>query len=822
VQLLRDASARFGQSTALSIAIGVRQRRWTYRQLWDLSGGVSSLLAERGLTKGDRAIIWAPNCPEWAAAFFGCLRAGVVAVPLDVRSAPDFVARVLEMTEPKLAFLSRQTSTLLEGSRISRVSVEDMEDILEEVVPRGNEPVVEPEDIAELMYTSGTTGDPKGVILTHRNLVSNVTASASMIPVKPFNKLLSLMPLSHMLEQTGGLLVPLYGGASVVYSASRQPRIIFKTMQSNRVTNLVLVPQALQLFMNAIDREVTAQGKEGWWRFLISLASFMPLRLRRFLFRSVHRRLGGRLVFMVSGGAYLDPELARKWAILGIPILQAYGATETAPVITTNTFDDKKPSSVGRALPGQEVRIAADGEVLTRGPNVTPGYWRNPEATAAAFEDGWYKTGDLGYLDQKGYLYLKGRKRDLIVLANGQNVYPEDLETVLGNQPGVRDSVVVGLQNDGGDVTVHAVLLLEAGFEGLEAVRSANQTLASHQQIQGFTVWPEDDFPRTHTLKIRKPLVLEFLASRENDTDSVDRPQATEQKAADISGLYRVVAAACSLPPDTLTPDKSLGLDLNLDSLGRVELLSAIEEELGVYVDEEQLGAASTLEELEALVGAGGSEQALPFPAWGRSAWCGLLRGFLQYAIVFPLLHVFYKVRVTGRNHLEALDGPTLFASNHNVKMDNPLIMMALPRRWRRRLCPAAAADFILGNPLWRIGGPLLGNSFPFSREGAIRPSLEHLGQLLDWGWSVLIYPEGRSNREGMESFKAGAGLVAVESRTPVVPIRVVLHKGGVFDRAGLLSRGEVEIRFGPPIVFARNADYHKATEQLEAAVRAL
>ncbi|MCH8087806.1 MAG: 1-acyl-sn-glycerol-3-phosphate acyltransferase, partial [Chloroflexi bacterium] len=284
----------------------------------------------------------------------------------------------------------------------------------------------------------------------------------------------------------------------------------------------------------------------------------------------------------------------------------------------------------------------------------------------------------------------------------------------------------------------------------------------------------------------------------------------------------RILSSVCSIPPEALTPDKSLGLDLNLDSLGRVELLSAIEEELGVYVDEEQLSPATTLHELEVLVQAGGDEQKLPFPAWGRSLWCGVLRALIQNVVLFPLLHIFYKVRVTGRDQLDGLEAPLLFASNHNVKMDNPLIMMALPARWRRRLCPAAAADFILGNPLWRFGGPFLGNSFPFSREGAIRPSLEHLGQLLDWGWSVLIYPEGRSNREGMESFKPGTGLVAVESRTLVVPIRVVLHKGSVFDRAGLLSRGDVEIRFGQPIKFRRREDYRVATEQLEAAVRAL
>ncbi|MCH8089912.1 MAG: long-chain fatty acid--CoA ligase, partial [Chloroflexi bacterium] len=289
VDLLRDASARFGPSTALSIAQGVRQRRWTYKQLWESSGRVSALLVQHGLRKGDRAIIWAHNCPEWVTVFFGCLRAGVVLVPLDVRSAPDFVDRVVARTEPKMAFLSRQTSQVLASSGMPTLLIEDLEEILEEMASPETEPSIEADDIAELMYTSGTTGEPKGVILTHRNLVSNVIATSAMVRARPSYRLLSLLPLSHVLEQTTGLLIPLYHGASVVYAVSRQPGVIFKTMRVNRVTNIALVPQALQLFMNAIEREVRAQGKEGQWRFLLRVASVLPTKARRLVFRKVHR-----------------------------------------------------------------------------------------------------------------------------------------------------------------------------------------------------------------------------------------------------------------------------------------------------------------------------------------------------------------------------------------------------------------------------------------------------------------------------------------------------------------------------------------------------
>ncbi len=822
IDFLKHISEKYGPATALSISMGVRQRKWNYSRLWDLSARASAIIEKKGLVKGDQAIIWGPNCPEWVVAFLGCVRAGVVVVPLDVRSAPDFITRVMDRTSPKLAIVSRSTQAQLPRKDLDTLLFEELEELMEETAPRQEEPEAAPDDIVELMFTSGTTGEPKGVILTHRNLVSNTLAAAAMVQLKPDSRMLSLMPLSHMLEQTGGLLVPLYYGANLVYATSRQPSIIFKALQTNRITAMILVPQVLQLFMNGIEREVRAQGKEKLWGTLMSLASVMPNPVRRRLFKKVHSRLGGRMSFMFSGGAALDPELGRKWNNLGIPVLQAYGTTETAPLITTNTFRNNRDGSVGRTPPGQEVRIAEDGEVLTRGPNVTPGYWQNKEATEAAFEGDWYRTGDLGILDEDGYLYLKGRKKDLIVLANGQNVYPEDIETIINNQPGVKDSVVLGLPTESGDVAVHAALLMEdeTDADPGSVVRTANGMLASHQQVQGFTLWPDEDFPRTHTLKIRKPLVLEYLTHQELQRDS--QPEAQSTPAAGTS-LQRLIASTFNIPLEELTPEKSLGLDLNVDSLGRVELLSAIEEELGAHVDEEQLGPATTIAELQRLVDAGGAAPSLPFPSWSRTWWCSTLRAFLQSAFIFPLMHILYRVKITGREQFQGLEGPVLFASNHNVKMDNPLIIMAMPTRWRRRLSPAAAADWMLPNPLWRIGAPLLGNAFPFSREGAIRPSLENLGQLLDGGWSILIYPEGQSYRDGvMESFKPGTGLVAVEGRTPVVPIRVVLNKRGAFDRGGLLSRGEVEIRFGEPINFGRRADYREATEQLEAAVRAL
>ena len=821
VDLLRQSAERYGDSTALTITPGFREQRWSYERLWDFSEGVAALLAQRGLEKGDRAIIWSVNRPEWVAAFFGCMRAGVVAVPLDVRTAPDFVERVVEFTEPKLALLSRQTPDAPLRDSVPIVLLDDLEDLVETADAGTDLPDVAADDLAEVMFTSGTTGDPKGVMLTHGNIVTNVQAAVEAVPIRPSDRLFSLLPLSHMLEQTGGLLAPLSGGASVVYPVSRQPTVIFKTLRANRVTNIVLVPQALQLFMNGIEREVSAQGKDRQWRLLQGVASRLPMPMRRVLFRPVHKRMGGNIRFFMSGGAYLDPELQTKWGNMGIRVMQGYGATEASPVITTNSLDRQKPGSVGRVLEGQDVRIAEDGEVLTRGPNVTRGYWRNEAATDAAFEDGWYRTGDLGVMDDDGFLFLKGRKKDLIVLANGQNVYPEDIETALAKQPGVREAVVLGMPSGDSSVEVHAALLLEEESDAEEIVRSANAALADHQRIQGSTVWPEEDFPRTHTLKVKKQLVLDHLL-QERDGGRVEADAPPAAKAAPVNDVHRIAATISEMPADQIGDGSILADDLGLDSLGRVELLSAIESELGAYVDDDRVGPETTLGELTAMVGEGAQVQPMKFPAWGRAWWCRLLRAGLQYAFIFTTLHLFYRVRVYGRENLAGLRGPVLFASNHNVKLDSPVTLMALPAGWRWRVSPAAAADDIFGPRLKGMANVLLGNAFPFAREGSIRASLEQLGRLLDMGWSILIYPEGGRYPEGMQPFKSGTGLIAVESRTPVVPIHVKLHKATIWDRGPLLSRGRIDVHFGEPVVFPRGADYLEATARLESAVKDL
>ena len=807
VDLLKESSERHGGSTALTITPGFRQQRWSYERLWDFSEARGRLPgAERGLEKGDRAIIWSVNRPEWVAAFFGCMRAGVVAVPLDVRTAPDFVERVVEHTAPKLAFVSRQTPDVGALGAVPVALLDDLEELVESADPGAGCPDVAADDLAEVMFTSGTTGDPKGVMLTHGNILSNVLAAVAAVPIRPSDRLFSLLPLSHMLEQTGGLLAPLSGGAGVVYPVSRQPTVIFKTLRANRVTKIVLVPQALQLFMNGIEREVSARGKDRQWRLLQTVASKLPMSMRRLLFRPVHRQMGGRIRFFMSGGAYLDPELQKKWGTLGIRVMQGYGTTEASPVITTNSLDRQRLGSVGRVLAGQEVRIAEDGEVLTRGPNVTPGYWQNEAATEAAFEDGWYKTGDLGFLDDDGFLFLKGRKKNLIVLANGQNVYPEDIETALGRQPGVREAVVVGMPSGDSSIEIHAALLLEEEADADDIVRSANAALADHQRVQGFTVWLEEDFPRTHTLKVKKQVVLDrLLRERDGDRDEAAAPPAA--RAAPVNDVHRIAATLSEMPADQVGDDSTLADDLGLDSLGRVELLSAIEQELGAYVDDDRVGPETTLAELTAMVREGAQVQPMRFPKWGRAWWCRPLRAALQYAFIFTTLHLFYRVRVHGKGEPGRAPGaPALRLqpqrqARQRRNPDGAAVRMALanqPRRGRRRHIRPPVQGHGQRAPRQRLS--LRPRGVDQGQPGAPGPASGH-------GLVGADLPGGRPVPGGHEPVQVGGG--AHRGRVP--------DPGGAHPREAPQGR---DIRPRPPAVQGKDRRALRRADSLSARRR--
>ena len=542
LDLIDDAVARFGAQNAL----GMRNddgttTAWTYREL-DRRGRIAAWRLKRlGLQPGDRLLTWSPSTPALPAVYLGAIRAGLVLVPLDLRMSNDAVAGIVtasgashlalgtgrDAPDPREAGLEHFPTTTVDALAA------DPDDTFppdwEAQVAGWPRPT--PGEVFQLIFTSGTTGTPKGVMLTHGGVAAGIATFHRIIPPLE-HRLVSLLPLSHLLEQAVGLYYALSVGADVLYVRSRNPRVIFDALRDHRVTSMVVVPQVLDLFWSAIEREVERRGRTRVFTLLRRLARVLPTSIRRRLFGSVHAQLGGHFRLFLSSGAFLPPALQQAWEDLGVTVLQGYGSTETGTG-TCTTLDDHGIGTVGRPPEGIELRLADDGEIQFRGLTLFKGYWNAPEATAAAFtEDGWYKTGDIGRLDDAGRLILAGRKKDIIVLPNGFNVYPEDLENAL-RIAGIRDSVIVETKPG----RIEAVLLAP-GIHGMPqggdiperraqatgydpdatraridaAVKAANATLGPNQRIAGWRLWPDEDFPRTHTLKVKRDRVRAWAA----------------------------------------------------------------------------------------------------------------------------------------------------------------------------------------------------------------------------------------------------------------------------------------------------------------------
>jgi long-chain acyl-CoA synthetase len=555
LELLEASAGRYGDRNAL----GLRRDdgttfHWSYAEVLRRSRLAAWRLRALGLHPGDRVLTWSPSTPALPAAYFGSMYARLVYVPLDTRMSADAIASIVRASgavrlllgsgrdapDPREVGLDRFPTTI----------VDSLSDDPDDTFPPDWEAQLDalerprPDDVYELVFTSGTTGNPKGVMLAHESSLAGVQSFHRIIrPME--HRLVSLLPLSHSLEQQVSLFYAMDVGADILYVRSRNPRVIFDSLREHRVTTMLLVPQILDVFWSAIEREVEKQGRTATFDRLRTIARHLPFSVRRRIFRSVHEQLGGGVRLFATAGAFLPPALQQAWEDIGVIVLQGYGATETAAGCCT-TMDDHPLGCVGWPPQPVEMRIADDGEIQFRGPTLFKGYWNNPEATAAALTaDGWYRSGDLGQLDEKGRLHLHGRTRDIIVLPNGFNVYPEDIENAL-RVAGIRDSVALETRPGRIEVVVlapgthgdpadkRAASSIESSTPGdlrrqIEvAIKAANASLGPNQRIAGWRLWPDADFPRTHTFKVKRDLVRTWVA--------VDTPLPLDEAASAPGG----------------------------------------------------------------------------------------------------------------------------------------------------------------------------------------------------------------------------------------------------------------------------------------------
>ncbi len=837
VSLLNDALTR-GQETALVHRRGLRAERWSYARLAQTAFQFARELEARRIDRGERVLFWSENCAEWVAAFWGCLLRGVIVVPLDEQSAPDFVARVQAQVKAKL-LLCGTAQRKQASAELPNLLLETLGETLGAHSTAKYEAVGNNADeLAEIIFTSGTTAEPKGVCLSQRNLLANIAPLEEEIDKyrrweRPFHpvRFLNLLPLSHVFGQFIAIFVPQLLAGEVHFQDSLNPSEIIATVKRERISVIAAVPRQLETLRDKLERDYAAQGRLEDFQKRFARAAGEHFFKRWWRFRAVHGRFGWKFWAFVAGGATLEEETESFWQRLGFAVVQGYGMTETASLVSVNHPFKLSRGSIGKALPGQEIKLSESGEILVRGANVSTGYWRDGLQPLSG-EEGWLRTGDVGAVDEAGNLYFKGRQKDVIVTAAGLNIYPEDLEAALNRQPEVRASCVIGVEGARGPEAVAVLILRAERADVAQIVERANTLLNPAQQMRRWMIWREPDFPRTPTLKVRKNLVKQALAL-ETEAASVAQPQAQP--------LLEILAGVSQQPINQLAESANLSGALKLDSLGRVELASALEDRFQIELDEAAITSATTLADLEKLVQ---NEQpttqtiAYPYPRWALSWLARCLRLFMYYVLILPITRLLCWVGVRGREHLRELHGPVLFIANHVSMVDHGLILSALPWRFRHRLAIAMEGERLRG---WRapsssVPWPVrwwlrvqyalvvaLFNVFPLPQQSGFRRSFAYAGEAVDRGYNVLVFPEGRTTDDGqMRPFMAGIGWLATQLNVPVVPIKVE----GLFElkrrKRHWAWPGSVRLVFGAPVKFERGAEPAEITRALEAVVRAL
>ena len=806
---LLDDLPRLGDRPAIGLRLEYGLRWWSYAELHRRALAAASLLAAAGAGRGDRVVIWGPSSPEWVGFFLGALQRGAVVVPIDDGAPAEAALRMARQVGARHAVTVRGRAPPegLTGLTFGDLHSKDasLDPALAPVERAG------PDDPAVIFFTSGTTSTPRGVVLTHRNLWSQVrpfTGWRPLVRAIPFRMMVSA-PLSHVQGLLLGICVPLHVGLSVIYTPFSHPGHLLRTIRDNRVTLFSTVPRVLQVLSRALlGRPYGRSGAPlSEW---LGRSNSRVLRRHR-IFNTIRPVVGYRFWVVMVGGATLPREVEIFWRNTGCLMVQGYGLTETAAMITINPPVIGRFGSIGKPLAHQEVRLAKDGEILVRGPSITPGYYGGGGAELFT-EDGYLRTGDVGRFDGDR-LYFEGRKKDVIVTGEGFNVYCEDVERVLDGCPGIRQSVAVGLEREGSP-EVHAVLLLERGASAPDIVREANLRLAPHERIRGWTVWPGEDLPRGGLLKVQRPAVAERARALQAAAGAVPGEPVTLEavvRTQDRGERLRLLARYLSeaTAGELASERRQLVEDLGLSSLDVAELLFLLEARSRRLPGDVVVEENSTIADLHARLALPARERPVrALYARRPPRWSELrLLEFARHAFAPPLLLGWTALRarleVRGREHLRGVRGPCILAATgHEHGSDLLTIYSALPWRLRHRLA-FVASRWVFGHYLeptpeatlldrfsvavaFNLAIPLF---FPFAltpQFGNTREGLLEACRLLDRGYSLVIF-----GGEGKEP-------IAAQTGAPIVPVLLEGNEGVGFMQRW--PRRRLGVTFSAPV----------------------
>jgi long-chain acyl-CoA synthetase len=835
-----QADSRPANDPAVAWRRGYRMQRWKYADLLRVATQFARELEARRVAKGDRVLLWGENCGEWMAAFLGCLVRGAVAVPIDAIAAPEFAASVARQAGARLAVVGRGIPSLPAHLTESVIWMEDLPQMVSHWPAQNySSPEIGRSDPIEIVYTSGSTAEPRGVVLTHGNVLANLA------PIeKEFEKyrryerifhplrFLDLLPLSHVFGQMLGIFLPQIFGATSIFLDTLNPSEVIKAIHDERASVLVTVPRLVESLQGQIERDIAASGQGEQFRKDVDTANKIHFLRRWWRFRKIHRRFGWKFWAVFSGGAALPAGAEQFWDRLGYAVLQGYGLTETTSTVSVNHPFRPTKGSIGKAMPGLELKLSDTGEILVRGENVSPGYWKDGGVAPVRDADGWFHTGDVGERDADGNLFFKSRSKNVIVTPEGLKVYPEDLEAELRKEPEVRDCVVIGLERNGNAEACAVLLLRDVQANAAAIVRRANERLAAFQQMRRWMVWREKDFPRTHT---QKPALVRIREAAETEFGARGAASGGKTRGEAEGQISELLARITGRDAGAASENAKL----QLSSIERVELLSALEDRYQVDLSDTDFTTADSVAALEKLLDQPPTQEAgYEYPRWPQNWATRLIRAGAFYLLIRPAMLLLGWPSVRGRENLRGVKGPVVVISNHITYLDQGYIMSALPRRIRKRLAIAMGGERLQAMRKPPEGTGIFGriylrtqyylvtslfNVFPLPQHSGYRKSFAFAGDLADRGWSVLIFPEGLRTEDGkMAPFQKGIGLLATRLGLPIIPMRI----DGLFELAHAGKRrakpGQIRVTIGAPVKFGQDETPEEIAKALEERVAGL
>ncbi|MDG5800400.1 AMP-binding protein [Marinilabiliaceae bacterium ANBcel2] len=807
------------QNHKKQIAISYDDNQITYE---NLIGKIEKFSSIYSIQPKDKVVIYSGNRPGWIYSFYSIWKKKGIAIPIDFHATPSEVAYILKDSAPKAAFVSQENSEAfneavkLANIDIEIITIDNYDNFEPNLISQKSISVEDKEETAAIIYTSGTTGSPKGVMLSYKNLIANIRAVSEIIPIyQPSSKVMILLPLHHIFPLLGSMIAPLYVGATTAISRSMTSEDIISTLKNNKITIIIGVPRLYAAIRKGIKDKINSSTIA---KALFSFAEKINSKtVSKTLFKTVHKKFGGELKYLVSGGAALDPDTGNDFKTLGFEVLEGFGMTEAAPMLTFTRPGRVKIGSPGEAMPGTTLKIK-DGEIIAKGDNIMQGYYNNPQESDEIIKDGWLYTGDLGYIDKEGYLYITGRKKEIIVLSSGKNINPAEIEQQLLKYPEVSDCGVFFNENQIQAVVVPSSQAEDENKTVYETVQNRviepfNNSVSSYKKVMKFFITTQE-LPRTRLGKLQRFKLKEYAI--EESTSEADYSDE------DLSEEYKIIASYIEVEKDKkVKPHYHLEFDLALDSLDRVGLQVYLNQNFGVEIEAAEITSFGTVKELAQYVAEKKTKMEEEKINWAdiikEKVNFTIPKSWLSTSLIIRISKLFFKIyfRFHSKGVENIPEGPCIIAPNHQSFFDGLFVTGLMRTGDIRKTFFYAKAEHVKQPILKYLARK--NNVIVVDLNKNLKESIQKMAEVLKRDKRLIIFPEGtRSESGNLGQFKKTFAILSRELNVPVVPVSITgavnaLPKGSIFPR----PRKKIKVEFLKP-VYPENLSYESITEEVK------